>query len=272
MELVTVDTGNSKQIVIAPLGDVQWAGENGSTAQDHLHRHIDRCLEAGAWFIGMGDYTDFASPSNRARLAAANVYDTAQEVIEDASNNLVDELYEKFLKPTVGRWIGLLEGHHFYEFSGRTSDMLLAEKLKTRPLGSSCYAHLRPCGLTIWAHHGQGGGMMPSAPLNKLYHASAGLQGADVYLMGHTTKLSAVRLSRPQPRWTKASPDLTHRDIVLVNTGGFSRSNVPRSRRGNIPRGDYAEQGMLTPSPLSAPLVKIYPGEKRLEDRVRVEI
>lgn len=271
MELVRLKT-KAPRVVVAPLGDFQWSGDGGSTAQDHLRRHIDRCLELDAWFLGMGDYTDFASPSNRARLAAANVYDTAQEVIEDAASNLVEEVFNRFLKPTIGRWIGLLEGHHFFEFGGRTSDMILAEKLKTRHLGTSCYVHIEPCNVTLWAHHGQGGGQLPSAPLNKLYHVAAGLEGADVYLMGHTTKMPVVRLSRPRPLWDCNPPDLTHRDIFLVNTGGFSRSNVPGSRRGSIPRGDYAEAGMMTPSPLAAPIIHIDARAKRLEDRIRVEV
>jgi hypothetical protein len=229
-------------------------------------------MEAGAWFLGMGDYTDFASPSNRTRLAAANVYDTAQEVLEDAASNLVDEVYEKFLKPTTGRWIGLLEGHHFYEFGGRTSDMLLAERLKTKHLGTSCYVRVEPCGVVLYAHHGAGGGVLPTATLNRMYHVAAGLEGADVYMLGHSTKAGVVRLSRPRPRWDRDPPDLTHRDIFLVNTGGFSRSNVPRSRRGNIPRGDYAEQAMMTPSPLTAPIVRIDTRAARLEDRIRVEV
>lgn len=273
MELVVCNTkASTKHLVIAPLGDIQWSGDNGSTARDHLHRHIDKCLELDALFVGMGDYIDFASPSNRARLASAHLYDTAQEVIEDAANSLVHEVFERFLKPTVGRWIGLLEGHHFYEFGGRTSDTLLAEKLKTRQLGTSAYIHIKPCGITLWAHHGQGGGVLPTASLNKLYHTSAGLHGADVYLMGHSTKAGSVRLSRPFPRWDRTPPDLTHRDVFLVSTGGFSRSSVPGSRRGGVPRGDYAEQAMFTPSPLTSPIIHIDTTAKRLEDRIRVAV
>lgn len=272
MELVTLRTGKAKSITVAPLGDIQWAGAAGSTAQDHLRRHIDRCLEADAWFIGMGDYIDFASPSNRSRLRSAQLYDTAQGVIEDAARDLTQEVFDKFLAPTRGRWIGLLEGHHFFEFGDVTTDMVLADLLKTRTLGTSAFVRIEPCGVTLWAHHGQGGGQLPGAPLNKLYHVAAGLEGADVYLMGHTTKIPAVRLSRPRPDWTTNPPSLTHRDIFLVNTGGFSRSNIPFHRRGSIPRGDYAEAGMMTPSPLSAPLIVIDPNAKRLEDRIRVTL
>lgn len=262
-------TGKNR-VVIAPLGDIQWAGTKGSTARDCLARHIDYALEHDAWFIGMGDYIDFASPSNRARLKSAGLYDTAEEVLEEAAGGLVEQVYEKFLKPTTGRWIGLLEGHHFFEFGGRTSDSLLAEKLKTRCLGTSAYVNIKPAGVTILATHGNGGGILPGSPANKLYHWSAGLQGADVYLMGHNTKLSANRLSRPRPRWNVKEPDLTHSDILLVNTGGFSRSNIPGHRRGGIVRGDYAEQGMMTPSPLCAPLVFVDAKSKSPERRVRV--
>jgi hypothetical protein len=273
MELITINMpANRDRILIAPLGDIQFSGPGGSTAQDALKRHIDRCMKLGAWFIGMGDYIDFASPSNRARLTSANLYDTANEVIENAAESLVDEVFRLFLKPTVGRWIGLLEGHHFFEFGGRTTDLLLAEKLKTRHLGTSCFVHLKPCDVTLWAHHGAGGGKLPGSSLNTIYHVAAGLEGADVYLMGHNTKLSTVRLSRPRPQWNCTPPKLTHRDIHHVNTGGFSRSNVPFSRHGAIPRGDYAEQGLMTPSPLGAPLIHIDTRAKRLEDRIRVEV
>lgn len=272
MELVQFAVPKSyKEVVIAPLGDVQWSGDVGPTAQDHLRRHIDRALELNAWFIGMGDYTDFMSPSNRASLAATRLYDTSRKVIEQASCGLVDEVYERFLKPTTGRWIGLLEGHHFYEVGGEHSDSILAQKLKTRLLGTSCYVHIEPCDVTLLATHGLGGGILPGTGLNKLYHWAAGLEGADVYLMGHNTKLASVRLSRPQPVW-KPKPDLVHRDIHLVNTGGFSKSNIVGHRAGNAPRGDYAEQGMMTPSPLSAPLVRIDTRAQRLEDRIRVEV
>ncbi len=272
MELISLCVPKFDHLVIAPIGDIQWSGPRGSTAIGHLQRHIEHCLKHDVLFLGMGDYIDFASPSNRTRLASANLYDTAQEVIEEKVGSLVEDVFEKFLKPTKGRWIGLLEGHHFFEFGGRTSDGLLAEKLGTRCLGTSAYVYLKGAEITILATHGTGGGILPASGTNKLYHWAAGLVGADVYMMGHSTKLGAHRLSRPFPRFDRAVPDLSHRDILLVNTGGFSRSNVPHSRRGGIVRGDYAEQRMLTPSPLCAPLVHVYPKRKYQEDRVRAEV
>jgi hypothetical protein len=270
MELRKINV-KSKHVVVAPLGDIQWSGATGPTAQEHVKRHIDACLKLDAWFLGMGDYIDFLSPSNRLRLASAALYDTADAVIEEKAHELTQEVYDTLLKPTKGRWLGLLEGHHFYEGQGSTSDMWLADMLDAECIGTSAYIHLLPAKVTLWAHHGMGGGQLPAAPLNKLYHVAAGLEGADVYLMGHTTKMSVARLSRPRPDWTSTTPDLTHSDIFLVNTGGFSKSNIVGHTRGRIRRGDYAEKGMMTPSPLCAPLVRI-DGAASNGERIRVEV
>lgn len=269
MELVKVNT-RYQRVVVAPFGDAQWSGANGPTAQDHIKRHIEHCMKLDAWFIGLGDYIDFLSPSNRQRLAAAALYDTASDVINEKAHELTEEVYEKLLKPTTGRWLGLLEGHHYYQGDGETSDQWLAQMLKTRFLGTSAYVKLEPSNVVIWAHHGMGGGVLPAAPLNKLYHTSSGLHGADIYLMGHCTKLCVSRLSRPTPNWDKVEPDLTHNDIFLVSTGGFSKSNVVRHKVGRIPRGDYAEKGMMTPSPLAAPI--IYIDGKGGDNRIRVAV
>lgn len=257
MELISFSIPKSlKKFVLTPIGDIQWSGDHGSTAQDQLKRHIDKCLELDSYFIGTGDYIDFLSPSNRQRLASAELYDTAQDVIAEKAYELNLEVYEKFLKPTTGRWIGMVEGHHFYEGGGETTDERLSGMLKTTFLGTSAFIRIPRADFVIYVHHGTGGGTLPGAGLNKLYHVAAGLQGADVYLMGHNTKLATARLSRPFPKWDK-KPTLQHRDVWVINCGGFSKSNVVGHRHGTIPRGDYAEQRMLTPSPLAAPIITV---------------
>lgn len=270
MELITCTIPkSSRKLVIAPLGDIQWNGPKGPTAQGHLKRHIDHCLALGAYFVGTGDYVDFISPSNRRRLIAADLYDTARDSIVERALELNDELFEKFLKPTKGRWLGMVEGHHFYEADGQTSDQLLAEKLATKFLGTSAFIRINSADFTLYVNHSVGGASkLPGTALNKAYHLAAGLQGADVYLLGHDTKVATTRLSRPFPDWQTKM--LTHRDIWLVNCGSFCRSNIVGHRHGRIPRGDYAEQGLLTPSPLSAPIITVDLVEDH--DRIRVSI
>ena len=270
MELIKVKLPKAKGLIVAPIGDIQYSGPNGPTASDSLRRHIDRCLELGAYFVGTGDFIDFLSPSNRRRLIAADLYDTAQDVITERAMELNDAVFDLFLKDTVGRWLGMVEGHHFYEAGGQTTDQILANRLKTTFLGTSAFIRLDAFDVTIYVNHSTGAGKLPGAALNKGYHLAAGLEGADIYLFGHDTKLSTTRLSRPFPQWDKPPYVLKHHDIWIVNCGGFARSNIVGHRHGTIPRGDYAEAAMMVPSPLSAPLIHIQAAD--VHDRIRVAI
>ena len=45
---------------IVPIGDIQFAGKNGPTDLKRLARHIQWARDNNAWYIGMGDYVDFA--------------------------------------------------------------------------------------------------------------------------------------------------------------------------------------------------------------------
>ena len=252
---------------VAPIGDIQWSGKNGPTAKESLKRHIDRCLELNAWYVGMGDFTDCFSPSNRARLQSANLYDTATDTIDEKMLELVHEVYDEFLRPTKGRWLGLLEGHHWAQLkSGETTDQRLAQLLKAPFLGSSAYINLQfriygaKLPVVFWVHHGCGGGMTPGAPLNRLDKVASRFEGADVFIMGHTTRAPADRIPRPFPVWTaRPKPKLVHREALLVNAGGFAKSYVEFSQQGRTPRGGYAEQRMLPPSSIGAPLIEIRP-------------
>lgn len=255
---------------IAPIGDIQWAGKSGPTAQETLKRHIARIVELDAWALGTGDFIDFMSPSNRARMSAAALYDTANEVVSDKASELTHEVYQEFLAPLNGKFAGLVEGHHFSVLTnGKTTDQLLAELLATRFLGSCAIIRLAfredaakmsspGYDVSILVHHGQGGGQTVGAALNKLERWSLGFGGVDLIVMGHTTKMSTAPISRIYPVWS-ANGSLDHRAVRLVNAGGFSRSYVPHQKMGRTPRGLYPEVGMMAPAMLGAPIIRIYP-------------
>lgn len=255
-------------VIIAPIGDIQFAGARGPTARDLLKRHIDRCMELNAWFVGLGDYIDFMSPSNRQRLKAAALYDTAEDVIDDKAIDLTLELYQDYLKPTKGRWLGMLHGHHFATLkTGETTDQRLCQLLNTTFLGTAAFIRLvfeiansyGRYNITIWAHHGCGGGMKTAAPLNKLENI-APYWDADIFLLGHMTKMATAPVNRISPRWHgRGAPDLVHRKIMLVGCGGFSKGYVEKARQGRVPMGGYVEQKMLNPASLGAPIIRIEP-------------
>src|SRR3990167_8343006 len=103
---------------------------------------------------------------------SAGLYDTAERLIEEWAMQHVEELKE-IMRPTKGRWIGMVEGHHFYEFSdGSTTDTELCRFLEAPFLGTTGMVRLQfvkqygdaskshPVTTTcdIWMHHGSGGG------------------------------------------------------------------------------------------------------------------
>lgn len=294
MELLTFriprKKADHKPLVIRPIGDLQYNGKRSATALDHLRRDIDEVLEQDGYFIGMGDYTDFMSPSNRQRFRSAALYDNAEDAVDDKAGDLVQELFESTLKVAKGRFVGLLEGHHYAALkSGETSDMLLCRLLESRHLGTEAGIRLQfeitgsRQNVCIWAHHGAGGGGKIASPLNKLENLTPYWGGFDIYLMGHTTKAPAAAINRVYPRWHgRGAPDLIHKTIYLVNTGGYCKAHRVGNRQGRVPRGDYAEQGMMPPAVIGSPVIKIAPwmrtkwehGEKRgwWEPIIKVEI
>ena len=265
---IDVETLHGEPFVVAPLGDIQWDGTYESTSVRSVQRHIDNVLIKQGKFIGMGDYTDFASPSNRQRLAQATLYDTAQNVIDHAGMHLIETLLTEMLAPTIGHWIGMLEGHHFLQLqTGYTTDQLLCELMKTTFIGTSAYIGLqfvsgkRPIGMVnIWCHHGVGSGYSMAAPLQKLEKV-AGSWDAHIYLMGHQTKRAGAPIPKLYPEWDRRGINhkLRHIDRYIVGTGGFSRAYQEGSKQGNIPRGGYVEKAMLTPIVIGAPIIYIDP-------------
>ena len=258
-------------IKIMPLGDIQL-GSQGCDV-DRLQRHVDWGVRNGVYFIGMGDYSDFLSPSNRQRLRGASLYDTAQQLIDEWHLRHLDQLKD-ILAPTRGRWIGLLEGHHFHEFdAGGTTDTLLAEYLGIPFLGTCAIVRLnfrdeankRSVSAHIWAHHGEGSGATVAAPFNKLERASSFVEAADVLLMGHYHRAGALLINKLRVAG-HSKPRLRHRTVALVATGSFLKGYQQGSRAAGRASGSYVERGILPPTALGNVVVTLTPRHADSED------
>ncbi len=259
----TIHVEQDQEVYIAPLGDIQYTGRSEDIAGNHLKRHLAYTQSKGAYYVGTGDYVDLMSPSNRARLRSAGLYDNTTRTIEDKACELTDKLYKEFLQETTGQWLGLVHGHHYSDCGdGRTTDQRLADKLGTAYLGTCAYIHLMFHGpgarlghLNLWVHHGCGGGRAGAA-LNKLEFLSANWE-ADSFVMGHTTKLSTAPIPRIYPEFKSGVGKLRHKHIYLVNAGGWAKGYSEGSRREGRAQGDYVEQGMMAPAALGGSLLKI---------------
>ena len=265
MEAITYTFTDRESQVILPLGDIQLDPKIRNRPRqadvERLKRVIDWGMEHDAVFLGMGDYVDVASPSNRAALRATRLYENVVDTLEEAAEQTQDELHE-ILAPTVGRWIGLLHGHHLWPYAdGTTTDTRLAAFLETTYLGTSALIrcrfpsddHKKQSMFDIWAHHGLGGGQLIGAPLNKLEHVLKAFE-ADVYLIGHHHKALAAKYPKLALEGGDrgGAPHLTHKDRILACTGSFLRGWLQGSRQGANPHGGYVEEGMMNPVALGA--------------------
>jgi len=155
--------------------------------------------------------------------------------------------------------------------TGITTDQKLCEWLDAPFLGSTAFIrlnfldHARKEGkrsggfpFTLWVTHGNGGTGKIGAPLTKLENIAT-YWDADMFLMGHHTKEVVGAINRISAKWHPQGHKLVHRKIMLVGTGGFSKSYVEKSKEGNIPRGSYVEQGLMSPAALGAPIIRIRP-------------
>ncbi len=238
---------------------------------DRLQRIIDWGLRHDAYFLGLGDYSDTMSPSNREAWAAARLYDSARDAMEQSAECTQEEL-EGILEATVGRWMGLLQGHHYFEYPDQsTTDTRLAAFLEAPFLGDSTIVHaLLPGAGTnhgkrpmakIWAAHGNGNGA-PGRALAKVEQTGMRItENADVYAMGHMHKVEATRVSRIGSLGGErgGQPYMTNRDIVLACTGSTLRGYVEGGRRGGRAQGSYVEKALLSPSSMGAVWVSFKP-------------
>lgn len=253
-------------LTLIPIGDIQYDGPDGAADLPRLRKLIEWGVERGAYFIGMGDFVDFLSPSNRESMKSAGLYDTASAVVDRAATRLEDELIE-LLKPTKARWVGLLQGHHYFDhLDGATSDTRIAYQLGAVYLGDCAIVRItfREKGggsamIKLWAHHGHGGGgLLPASGLNKLYHQKVRYPNCRIFLMGHLPQLGHM-VSDGLDVTDRGEPELVHSDTHFVLTGGFARSYRQGSRFAGRAQGSYAEKRMLPPAVLGAPIITLTP-------------
>lgn len=253
-------------MLIMPVGDIQYDGPNGVADLPRLKKFLGWGVEHGAWFIGMGDFIDFLSPSNRERLAKANFYETGREVIDRAATQLENELLD-VLMPTTGRWIGLLQGHHYFVHSnGLTSDTYISSMLDAPFLGDCAIIRITfrdiaggSTNIKIWAHHGHGGGgVLPTAGLNKLYHQKVRYPNVRLFLKGHVPQLGHI-VTDGLDVTDRGDPHIIHEDTHYVMTGGFARAYQEGHSFDGRPQGGYAEKAMMPPAVLGGALITLTP-------------
>lgn len=188
---------------LIPFGDVHR--DSPHHAHDHWQddlaewRKMKDCL-----FLGLGDYTDFLSTSERVRVRDGDgLHDSTQDSLGKLARKQIDQLATEmdFMR---GRLIGLVNGNHYYQFKdGTTGDHMLAQKLDTEFLGVAAFVRIvfsypgkENCttSLDVFCHHGAGSGQKPHTSLAAVARM-AEWADADIVLQGHDHKRGALPLN-----------------------------------------------------------------------------
>ena len=92
-----------------PVGDIQLQHDRAAVDIDRLKRDIQWGVDHNARYIGMADFIDMESPSNRTALERSGVYDSVIDALDAKAEDL-EEVLKEILKLTIGRRLGVLEG------------------------------------------------------------------------------------------------------------------------------------------------------------------
>lgn len=235
----------NKPVTFIPFGDVHR--DSDLHAADEWREFLAYAKsKPQAVFLGMGDYTDGVSTTERVVLGGG-LHDTTRQTIKDVykgvAKTLVNEL--GFMR---GRLIGLLGGNHYLDFGdGNTTDHLIAAGLGAKFLGVSSLIRLtlqvkganQSAAVDIFAHHGRGGGSTPGASFNTVEKMSQTAE-ADIFLMGHTHAKGCMP-SSPRLRLVnsmkKGALAVTERTPWLGRTGSFLKAYEPGRVSYNVDAG-----------------------------------
>jgi hypothetical protein len=259
-----------QKCVLVLLGDIHWNLDacNHQLFDDLIYMLADhRKHKDLVRVIGMGDYVDCFSTSERAALAG--IHDSSLEQLDKWVMELMQKLARK-LEPLKGCVDGLLEGHHWHKFEGpdtRDSEgkrlygvssteyfckLLDAQYLGLMTMGTW---HINGYPLRLLAHHGYGFARSKPGKIRKRT-ALADEWISDIYALGHEHAL----FIEEDDQIAQAGKGIKSHNRYFVGTGSY-----PRGYSIGTPYGGYVEARLLPPNDLGSPIFEISAESKGLK-------
>ena len=219
-------------------------------------------------FLGMGDYDDLASASERRILGSGDLHESTAKTLDQLYKDNVNRL-SKELSFMRGHLIGCIEGNHYATLtSGITSTQLMCEKLQCPYLGVSAFVRLTfkraaqqhsRYSVDIWAHHGKGASRLVGGSLNRVQQMAEAAE-ADIYLMGHDHRKSVGMTSKLYLSDGGGEMRLSYRKHIYGRTGSFLKGYEPGE-------ASYIADAAMSPTDLGNISITMVP--KRNKDRGR---
>ena len=260
-----IDYTFGDDIYIIPFGDVHR--DTPSCDVDRWQWFLLNCKkypQNKTYYLGMGDFNDFASSREQKILADPKLHDETKikldSIIQSDNRKIAEEI--SFMK---GRLIGVLDGNHNWIFKdGKTATEDLAERMGCEYLGwlSHITIGLRLFNKTgktrsntpspdiylyIVAGHGKAGGKLMGTSINQVDDLTRIFPVADYYIFGHDHQRYAVPKSVLVPG--QKNSGLKQKRQFLVRSGSFKKGYCDGVSGYEVGR-------LLRPSDLGAVVLK----------------
>lgn len=243
---VKVEAELGKPFKIIPFGDIHR--DSDMFAHSRWQEFLTYAKkQKNALFLGMGDYTDGVSTSERIVLSDHNLHDTTKNTLKDVYKGVTKTLVNE-LGWMRGRVIGMLGGNHYFDFGDQTTDHVIASALGGKYLGVCGFIRLSISlkgknsvySLDIFAHHGKGGGATPGGNFNTIEKMS-NTADADIYLMGHTHGKGCIP-STPRIKLVRSGDgvEVKERTPWLGRTGSYLKAYESGKASYNVDAGRSA--------------------------------
>lgn len=242
--LVDIDYIWGKEIYLIPFGDVHR--DTPSCDVDRWNWFREGCKKYPkdrTYYLGMGDFNDFASSKEQKALLHADIHDQTRdkfdEIVKADNRKFAEEI--KFMR---GHLLGLLDGNHNWVFhDGKTATEDLCERVDAPYLGWLSHLtidlhlhnsngttrakgkfggrlriHIIPC-------HGKAGGKLMGTSINQVDDLTRIFPVADIYIMGHDHQRLAVPKSILVP--SNRGGDIKQKRQFLARSGSFKKGYCP---------------------------------------------
>lgn len=244
---------------LIPIGDIHRDSHNCDV--DGWKKFLKRAKEeddGNTMYIGLGDYNDFASYSERHKMKSARLHESTCIKMDKWAQKDVDALADE-MEFMGSKMIGLIEGNHGWEFlDGDTDTDKLSNRLLCPNLGALSYVRINfqhkgetRAHINLFLSHGKGGGQLIGTSFNKVDKMREVCDDADIYIMGHDHKKGIIPVDVIGFRSKRdGGIEMENKQKLLVRSGSFLKGYVENEE-------SYVARALLRPASLGVVKVEI---------------
>lgn len=233
IQAIKVKCRQNDYVTLVPFGDVHFDSPAHADAEWQAFKDAVQTYHNPV-FLGMGDYMDGYSTSERRIIYSKDLHESTTTREEVEARKRVEK-FAKEIEFMRGKLLGIMGGNHYQQYGdGTTSDQYLARLLGADYLGACAAIRMtlsnghKEAALDIFAHHGRGGGTTAGGRMNAVEKLEK-VCDADIYLMGDNHARGALPLG-DRLRLDSFGPNglhLTCRKQWIGRTGSFLKSYEP---------------------------------------------